>query len=112
MLMNNKSNILKNTISIVFIVILSFPTTLQFLHLNENHQEEIECNDSSLHFHQSNSICELCDFHLLSINYDLVRFHVSLSPPISKQNKTKFSPQQLHHFEITNPLLRGPPVLT
>ncbi|MEK9614549.1 MAG: hypothetical protein VW080_11585 [Flavobacteriaceae bacterium] len=103
---------MKNIISILFIVILALPTTLQFLHLNENHQKEIECNDSSLHFHQSNCVCELCDFHLLSLNYDFIRFYVSLSPPVNNQKKIKFDPQQFHHFTLTNTLLRGPPVLT
>lgn len=49
------------SISIAFFLlgVLTFPTANQWVHLSEEHHQEVQCTESSTHFHKKELACEL-----------------------------------------------------
>lgn len=90
---------------------LLFPFSANALHLL-GHGEHTHCTETgTVHFHEKEVDCELCDFHITSV----LHFSNNIERNFFSQNyKTIFPPLE-DSFLNTTPLhlnLRGPPAST
>ena len=99
----------KNTAALLLLLALILPTAIQFSHFIEGHESDI-CYDHSNHIHQTKKNCEVCDFHLTSINYDITKYPDLLLTQISVRLTSDFTPLQYHYPTLTNKQLRAPPI--
>ena len=104
-----KNQLGKNFAALLLLLALILPTALQFSHMIEGHEGDT-CNEQSTHIHKSEKNCEVCDFHLTSINYDLANYPDLLLTQISVKLSTDFAPVQFYYPTPTNKQLRAPPV--
>jgi Na+-transporting NADH:ubiquinone oxidoreductase subunit NqrB len=109
---------MKRTVSIrkkmaanLLFVILMFPTIFNFIHHFGDHQH-IECSENKSHIHQSIANCDICDFNLLTFNYDVNNTLELQKVEIIKKANTIFGSLKFHSFTITNKQLRAPPILS
>lgn len=109
--MKNKTNIIKNSAASLLFAILMFPTVFNFFHHFGVHQH-IECSENKSHIHQSISNCDICDFNLLSFNYDVADDFKIQTIEIHKEANSIFASLQFHSFSLTNIQLRAPPVFS
>lgn len=94
--------------ALLLLIALMLPTSVQFIHSLENH-EEIVCNDQTSHVHQSIVKCEICSFYLASFNHSSTDFPELLPPIILQKTDVNFASLLPHSFTITNTQLRAPP---
>ena len=58
------------------------------------------------------SNCDICDFNLLSFNYDVADDFKIQTIEIHKEANSIFASLQFHSFILTNIQLRAPPVFS
>lgn len=104
-----KNQIGKTIASVLLLLALLLPTAIQFSHMIEGHEGD-SCNVQSTHIHKSEKNCEICDFQLISINYDIAKYPDLLLPQISVKLTSDFTPLQFYYPTLTNTQLRAPPV--
>lgn len=107
-MMTNVQNKGKRVVASMLLAILLFPTAFNFFHHFSNHQH-IECSENKSHIHQSISGCDVCDFNLLSFNYNISHFPDLEQPEISVELNIVFEALQIHSFTTSNNQLRAPP---
>lgn len=98
----------KNIVALLLAVALMVPSTIQFFHMFEGH-EHITCTEKVTHIHKSVTKCEVCNFHLASIDYQVVEYPDLLVPRIFEKVDETFTSSQFHSLYITNTQLRAPP---
>ena len=101
----------KSIVALLLFVALMLPTSVQFFHIFDEH-EHISCTEKTAHIHKLVTKCDICDFHLASINYDIAKYPDLLLPKISDKVDVNFTSHQLHSFKITNTQLRAPPIFS
>lgn len=106
--MKNVQNTAKKIAATLLLALLLFPMAFNFFHHFTDHQH-IECSENKLHIHQSVSGCDICDFNLLSFNYNITHYSDLKQSEISVELNIAFEPLQLNSFTITNTQLRAPP---
>ncbi len=106
-----KKQIGKNVITLLLFAALMLPTAIQFFDMFEDH-EHIACTEKTTHIHKSIASCDVCDFHLVSFNYDVFKYPDLLLPNIPIKVDANFASLQFHSFKITNTQLRAPPVFS
>lgn len=106
-----KKQIGKNVITLLFLAVLMLPTAIQFFDMFEDH-EHITCTEKTTHIHKSIEKCDVCDFHLVSFNYDIAKYPDLLLSKVPLKVDENFASSQFHSFNITNTQLRAPPVLS
>lgn len=106
--MNYKKQIGKSISALLLLVALMLPTSVQFIHSLEDH-EEITCSDETSHIHKTIIKCEVCSFYLASFNHQNAEHPDLLLPIILQKTDVNFASLLPHSFTITNTQLRGPP---
>ncbi|MFT5436973.1 MAG: hypothetical protein ACI840_001625 [Ulvibacter sp.] len=109
--MDYKKQIGKNIAALLLFAALMLPTATQFFHMFEGH-EHIACTENTTHIHKSVVECEICSFHLVSFNYDIVEYPELLLPKIPVKIEANFDSLQYHSFKISNTQLRAPPIFS
>lgn len=109
--MINKVNIRKKVTANLLFVVLIFPTVFNFLHHFSEHHH-IECSENKSHIHQSISNCDVCDFNLLSFNYDINIDTELQTIEIYEEVNIIFTSLKFHSFNITHKQLRAPPIFS
>ena len=109
--MKKKVRTLNKLTAILLFAVLMFPTVFNFLHHFGEHQH-IECSENKSHIHQSISNCDVCDFNLLSFNYDINIVPEIKTIEIYKEVNTIFNSLKFHSFNITYKQLRAPPIFS
>ena len=108
--MDYRKQISKNLLALLLFAALLLPTAVQFLHIFEAH-EHINCSENTTHIHESITKCDICDFHLVSFNYDIASYPDLLLASIYVRADINFTSLQFHSFKLTNTQLRAPPNL-
>ncbi len=106
--MNCRKQIGKTLSALLLLVALMLPTSVQFIHMLEGH-EEISCNEETAHIHETIIECEVCSFYLASFNYKNAEHPDLLLPIQIQKEELNFTSLLPHSFTITNTQLRGPP---
>ena len=106
-----KKQIGKNVITLLLFAAFMLPTAIQFFDMFEDH-EHITCTEKTTHIHKSIEKCDVCDFHLVSFNYDIVIYPDLILPKIPIKVDANLASLQFHSFKITNTQLRAPPVFS
>ena len=109
--MKNTVNIRKKITANLLFVVLIFPTVFNFLHHFGEHQH-IECLENKSHIHQSTSNCDVCDFNLLSFNYDINIDTELQTIEIYEEVNIIFTSLKFRSFNITHKQLRAPPIFS
>jgi hypothetical protein len=109
--MKNKVNIRKIVTANLLFVVLIFPTVFNFLHHFSEHHH-IECSENKSHIHQSISNCDVCDFNLLSFNYDINIDTELQTIEIYEEVNIIFTSLKFRSFNITHKQLRAPPIFS
>lgn len=109
--MDNKKQFGKNLLALVLFAALLLPTAVQFFHILEGH-EHITCSEKTTHIHKSVTTCDICDFHLVSFNYNIAKYSNLLVPKIPIRVDVSFTSLRFHSFKITNTQLRAPPIFS
>jgi hypothetical protein len=95
--------------SLLLAIVFVFPMVIQFSHAFEGH-DHIPCKEISTHIHQDATDCNICDFHLASIDYNFVKHPEFLAPNIPSEVKKSFTPVLSNSFKQTSTQLRAPPI--
>lgn len=103
-----KNQIGKIVAAIMLLLAIMLPTAVQFGHLIEGH-DSIACSDKSTHFHKSEKTCEICDFQITSLNYDIAKYPNSILLQVYAHVNSTLDPLHLHYSTLTNKQLRAPP---
>lgn len=106
-----KNQLGKTSASVLLLLALILPTSIQFSHMIEGHENDT-CNVQISHIHKSEKNCETCDFQLTSISYDIGEYPDLLLTQISVKLSTDFTPLQFHYPTLTNTQLRAPPIMS
>jgi hypothetical protein len=109
--MDYKKQIGKSISALLLLVALMLPTSIQFIHMLEDH-EEVVCTDQTPHIHKTIIKCEVCSFYLASFNYENAEHPDLLLPIILQKTEVNFTSLLPHSFTITNTQLRGPPIFS
>ena len=109
--MKNKVNIRKKVTANLLFVVLIFPTVFNFLHHFSEHHH-IECSENKSHIHQSISNCDVCDFNLLSFNYDINIDTELQTIEIYEEVNIIFTSLKFRSFNITHKQLSAPPIFS
>lgn len=99
----------KNILALLFVAFLMLPTAIQLFHISEVHQH-VTCTKKLIHVHKSVSECDLCDFHMSPVTYDIESYAGLLIPEIFVNLNIDLNSLQLPSFKITNTRLRAPPM--
>ena len=97
-------------ISVVLIGVLLAPMGNQWIHLIEDHHQEVFCSESKIHFHQKELNCDLNStfpppYSIYSLCFkERIFSSFSLKPIL-------FSTGKLLRKQVSQYLLRGPPSL-
>jgi len=110
--MNTTKQIGKKIVALVLFIAFMLPIAIQFFHMFDDNHEHITCTEQKTHIHKSITKCEVCSFHLVSINYDIAKYPDLLLPKIPVKNQTNFDSLWLNSFKVTNKQLRAPPVFS
>ncbi|MCW8982253.1 hypothetical protein [Altibacter sp.] len=102
-----KNEISKHFITPFLVFALLFPSVFQFSHLFEEHQHTV-CNDYSVHFHETDTDCPICDFHLSSFNFE-PRYNPPIAVALPYSKIDSFQEGLLQTIALQHPHLRGPP---
>ncbi|PRX56118.1 hypothetical protein [Flagellimonas meridianipacifica] len=106
--MQYKKQIGKNIVALLLALALMAPAAIRFFHMFEGH-EHITCAEKVTHIHETVTKCEICNFHLTSIDYDLIEYPDLLLSRIFEKVHKAFVLSQFHSFNRTNTQLRAPP---
>jgi len=99
----------KNMVALLFVAFLMLPTAIQLFHISETHKH-VTCTKKLIHVHKSFSECDLCDFHMSPLTYDIESYSGLMVPDIFVKLNIDFNSLQLSSYKITNTRLRAPPV--
>jgi hypothetical protein len=97
--------------SLVLFCALMLPTVIQISHIFQDHDTVI-CNNQNTHIHNEVSNCQICDFNLTSLNYQIGEYPDLVLADIPQKVEKQFSSLLFHSFKITNTQLRAPPVFS
>ena len=109
--MKNTLNIRKKVTANLLFAVLIFPTVFNFHHHFSEHHH-IECSENKSHIHQSISNCDVCDFNLLSFNYDINIDTELQTIEIYEEVNIIFTSLKFRSFNITHKQLRAPPIFS
>jgi hypothetical protein len=101
----------KNLLASLFVAFLMLPTAIQLFHISEGHQH-ITCTKKAIHVHKSISECDLCDFHMSPLTYEIDSFSDLIQIEISVKLNIDFPNLHLPPFNVTNTRLRAPPIFS
>ncbi|MDO7598698.1 MAG: hypothetical protein ACKVJM_07895 [Flavobacteriales bacterium] len=105
-----KSDLYKKLFGLLALCFLMLPSLTQLEHLTKDH-EHVQCSDSSLHFHESETTCDLFDFKLNPVAE--FAFVKADTPELFFFKKPKFeSPFLIYQTPHLSFQLRGPPQLS
>lgn len=106
---NREEHIVSRLFALLLIVVLLFPSALQFHHIFESHDHNTDCKEVTTHLHEKEIDCSLCDFHLSSFNisFNTVDKYINIEVSSSylayyKSNKYNSTKRSFN--------LRGPPM--
>ena len=108
--MNNKHHFIKHILALFLLGVLLLPSLLDVIHRCEIHVH-FECNEEKAHLHQSVTDCELCEYNLLSFNYDLRNSENSEQQLIFVALNSSYTPLEFNSFLNQSTQLRAPPVI-
>jgi len=107
--MIKKNKIAFNSLSLLLVIILTFPLFTQLFHALKGSHEHIVCHNETTHLHQSKTDCNICDFNFTPFIYKQL-------PGITKKPNKEFhkKPLNLYHYlyfsnTINSKKHRGPP---
>jgi len=104
-----KGNQIRQVIaSLALLCALMLPTVIQISHIFQDH-EKVVCTNQSTHFHNEVSDCQICDFNLTPLDYNIAEYPDLVLADIPLNVEKQFSPLLFHSFKITNTQLRAPP---
>ena len=109
--MDYRKQIGKNIVALLLFAALMLPTAVQFFHVFEGHEHNT-CSEKTTHIHKSITNCDICDFHLVSFNYNITKYPNLLVPKIPVGVDVKFTSLLFHSFKTTNTQLRAPPIFS
>lgn len=109
--MEYKKKIGKNIVSLLLFGALMLPNAIRFFHMLDSH-EYVVCHEKATHIHQYITKCEVCSFHLVTINYSIFKYPDLLVPKILVKRESNFTSVQYHSFKLTNTQLRAPPTFS
>lgn len=109
--MDNRKQFGKNITTLLLLIALMLPTVIQFSHIFDDHGHS-PCEELSTHFHQGDTNCHICDFHLASFNYDIAEYPELSLPVVPIEIIESLSSLQIHLIVLTNTQLRAPPVFS
>ena len=108
---NSKIQFVNNIIASLLLIFLLLPTAFQFVTIFEKH-EHIVCSEQQVHVHKFIIECEICSFHFIPLNYNLVHYNELEMLLIPETTQERAYSLLFHSFKITNIQLRGPPALS
>lgn len=106
--MDNNNQLGKNVMALMLFIALMLPTTVDFFHMFENH-EHPSCTEQSLHIHETIVSCDVCDYHLVSSNFDVASYPDFRLPLILTNEESSYVSLELRSYTLTNTRLRAPP---
>ena len=109
--MKNSTQLSKRILAFFLWLVLLFPSLLNLVHHCEIHAH-LECNEQKAHLHQFNNDCEICDYNLLNLNYDLRNIKNFEQPQIFTTLNAFYTPLQFHSFLQKSIQLRAPPMIS
>lgn len=106
--MYSKKQIANKLLATLLLLVFLYPNAIAFSHIFEDH-DHVSCNNTSLHFHKGESDCTICDFQLVSFNFEVYNSPQFFEPNIPS-NKVK-SCKDLLFCSVTKTTkqLRAPP---
>lgn len=91
---------------LLFLGLLFYPTLAQHVHIFDHHDHPV-CDDSTLHFHEGDTTCELLDY-VSNVQAVLPEFSFLSLPELFLSEKT-LHVSAAHSKKIFSKLKRGPP---
>ena len=108
--MEKKKMLVKKIIAFVLFLALMAPIALKLFHVCDNHEHEYTSTSSKkTQLQKTSSDCDICNFHLVTLNYDIDKYPELLIPIIPYENKALFYSSLLNTYSQTNKQLRAPP---
>ncbi|MBZ0328690.1 MAG: hypothetical protein K8F54_13875 [Altibacter sp.] len=105
-----KSNILKITSAVVLTLALLLPAAVQFTHIFEEHPHSL-CTDHSVHLHEQETDCPICDFHLSTFTFiPLEQVAASIAAISTKSDSVYVFSAKTNLLQ--HPVSRGPPLFS
>lgn len=91
---------------LLFLGLLFYPTLAQHVHIFDHHDHPV-CDDSTLHFHEGDTTCELLDY-VSNVQAVLPEFSFLSLPELFLSEKT-LHVSAAHSKTVFSKLKRGPP---
>lgn len=107
--MDNTKQFKARLIALMLFTALMFPSTVQFFHVLEGH-EHTSCYDKTVHIHETSTGCDICDFQLVTTNYNILDYPDLVLPIISAEVTTNFVSQHSLSYDCSFKQLRAPPI--
>ncbi|SMC72004.1 hypothetical protein [Cellulophaga tyrosinoxydans] len=98
----------KSILGLLLFAIFLMPTVIQFSHVLEGHKHTI-CTDNSTHIDAKVTKCEICDFHFVVFNYEIIRFPELIISVPPRHIETNIVSINFKSFNLTHKQLRAPP---
>lgn len=99
----------KKVLALFLLTLFLFPTIMEQIHVHE-HQDEVHCHESDLHFCTSHHHCSICD--LVPFTFDIPNFYAESSVYFHENTTLIYGVKsvEFQSFKFSNSL-RGPPVV-
>jgi len=99
-----------NFSAFLLLIIMLLPTIIQSVHVFEKH-EQSNCNELTIHIHEQEIDCSICDFHISSFDYS---FTNKIEYLLTKNHTiyADYYKSKKHNSIKLSYSLRGPPLFS
>ena len=95
---------------LLFVGLLSFPSTVDFLHVVSGHQHDYCNHYSESHFHENNLDCDIFEFQQRAFSSPEIHSYTFFVPKVNTSVQTE-AYQFLSTYQQLPFSLRGPPLV-
>lgn len=103
-----RNQIVKTLTSTLLMLVLMLPLSAEVL-LSLNGHEHIPCEEQLAHIHEDSPVCFVCDFRLVSFDYDILEETELIKIDISEEVYQCFKPFYFYSYNLRYTQLRAPP---